>query len=205
MSFGVRITAVVVPVAVYFLVLGLLNSRRHPQLLSGRQDFSLLMSALGPIFVLLVVNYTGVSLWSVLGSTAAVAAAVALLAPRRRCWVIYNMPSDEAVDMITKVLRTAGLDPRRIGAGLRIRDDAFIEVGGFGFLRNVSVRLHGGDEDLAGRIGTGLSKHLKSVSAETSPAATAMLLVATAMLVLPLTFAAQHVPEMVRILTDLIE
>lgn len=205
MSFGVRITAVVVPVAVYFLVLGLLNSRRHPQLLSGRQDFSLLMSALGPIFVLLVVNYVGVSFWSVLGSAAAVAATVALLAPRRRSWVIYNMPPDNAVDTIEKVLRAAGLDPRRTGAGLRIRDDAFVEVGGFGLLRNVSVRLRGGGEDLAGRIGTELSKHLKSVPAETSPTATAMLLVATAMLVLPLTLAAHHVPELVRILTDLLE
>ena len=40
MDMSMRIVTVVMPVAVYFLILGLLNSRRHPQLLTGRRDFA---------------------------------------------------------------------------------------------------------------------------------------------------------------------
>ena len=46
-----RMATVVVPVALYFLALGLLNSRRCPQLLRGRRDFALLIVALCPLFV----------------------------------------------------------------------------------------------------------------------------------------------------------
>ncbi len=206
LSFGMQIAAVVVPVAVYFLVLGLLNSRRHPQLLSGRQDFCLLMAALSPIFVLPVVHYAGVSLWSVFGSAAAVALAVALLAPRGRSWVIYNMPLDEAQEMISDALGATGLHPRRTANGIEIEDDdAFVEVGGFALLRNVSVRLRGGSGELARRIEAELSQRLRSAPAETSPMTTAMLLVATAMLVLPMTLVAQHIPELARILTNLLD
>ena len=47
----VRVATVVVPVAVYFLILGLLNSRRRPQMLSGRLDFALMITALSPLFL----------------------------------------------------------------------------------------------------------------------------------------------------------
>ena len=60
-----EIATVVVPVAVYFLVLGLLNSRPHPQLLSGRLDFALLTAAISPLFAVPVLRYFGISLLSV--------------------------------------------------------------------------------------------------------------------------------------------
>jgi len=58
LSASLRVAAVVVPVAVYFLVLGLLNSRRHPQLLRARRDFLLLIAALCPLFVLPVLEWS---------------------------------------------------------------------------------------------------------------------------------------------------
>ncbi|MGB2822184.1 MAG: hypothetical protein WBF17_14465, partial [Phycisphaerae bacterium] len=56
---SLRIATVVVPVALYFLVLGLLNSRPRPQLLRGRRDFALLIVALSPLFVLPVLHWAG--------------------------------------------------------------------------------------------------------------------------------------------------
>ncbi len=49
-----------------------------------------------------------------------------------------------------------------------------------------------------------LELSLQTVSAETSPSAVALLLVATAMLLAPLTLMANHAGEIVRILTDLL-
>ena len=40
-----QVAAVVIPAAVYFLLLGLLNSQRTPQLLRSRTDFILLILA----------------------------------------------------------------------------------------------------------------------------------------------------------------
>ena len=39
-----RLVTVLIPMGMYFLLLGLLNSHQHPQLLSGRRDFTLLLT-----------------------------------------------------------------------------------------------------------------------------------------------------------------
>ena len=202
---AVQVATVVAPVALYFLILGLLNSRRHPQLLTGRRDFALLIIALTPLFALPALYYAGVSFPVVALSAMVVAGGVALLAPRGRSWVIYNMSIGEARRTLTDALGALGLPVRTEGAGLKIEgSDARVVVGGFPLLRNVSVRLVGGDEKLARRIERELARRLAAVSAETSPTAVALLLVATAMLIGPLTLVADRVPEMVRIITDLL-
>ena len=83
LTLSLRVATMVVPVAIYFLVLGLLNSRSHPQLLTGRCDFSLLILALSPVFVLPVLNYFGATLLTVPLGIAAVFGCVVLLGPRR--------------------------------------------------------------------------------------------------------------------------
>ena len=73
---ALQIATTVVPVAVYFLVLGLLNSRRHPQMLSGRLDFSLMIAALSPLFLVPAVQYVGASLLTITGLVVALTAGV---------------------------------------------------------------------------------------------------------------------------------
>lgn len=200
-----QIATMVVPVAVYFLILGLLNTRRHPQLISGRCDFALLIVALSPLFVLPALNYVGASSVALLLATAGVAAAIWVLAPRGRSWVIYNMPIGRARDAIGRTLEAMGCQPRQLGGGFRLdRLDATIEIGGFSLLQNVSVRLRGGDDSFSRQFETNLARLLAGVRAEPSPMAMGMLLVATGMLVAPLTLVAQHAGQIVRILTDLL-
>ena len=93
----VQVATVVVPVAIYFLLLGLLNSQRHPQLIAGRTDFILLIAAFAPTFLVPALALVGASAW-VIVALAAVLAVTALLAPARKGnWVVYNITSAEVL------------------------------------------------------------------------------------------------------------
>jgi len=201
---GVHLATIVATVAVYFLILGLLNSRRHPQLLRARWDFTLLLAAVSPLFILPVLARIGVTLPAVLVAVGAVISAARLLAPRGPAWVIYNMPLAEATDAVGRVLEAMGLKVRRHPGRLELPElGAAVEIGGFPMLRNVSLRLRGG-EKLADELETRLAAAMEATSAETSPMAVSLLLVATAMLVIPATLMAHHAVEIVRVLTDLL-
>jgi len=205
-AFAVRVTTMVVPVGVYFLILGLLNSRRHPQLISGRRDFMLMVAALSPLFVLPVLQYIGATPVTAAAAVVALVGIAVLLAPRGSAWVIYNMPAEEARNTIVAALRSLGLDVLSDKDGFRLAgENARVRIAGFPLLRNISVRLHGGSRELADRFEAALSQALAGTQAETTPMAVSMLLIATAMMVMPLTLVARRVPEIVRILTDLFQ
>lgn len=204
-GFWTNLTGVVVPVAVYFLVLGLLNSRRRPQLLGGRQDFALLMVALGPLFVLPMVNWLGGSAYATAVVVAAAACAVLALAPQGASWVIYNIPADEARRAVGQCLRRMGVSYAETVAGFEVDSPKVrVSVGGFAPLRNVTVRLRGAGSGFSREFQASLGQSLASWPAEASPMAVGLLLVATMMLVAPLAMTAHRVPEIVRFLGDLL-
>ncbi len=205
LSASVQVTCVVMPVALYFLVLGLLNSRRHPQLLSGRLDFALLIVALSPLFVLPVLNLFGLSLLSISAAVVLLALGILALSPRDRTWVIYNMPADEVRRILTRAVRMMGLDLDGEGDSYRVESQgASIQIKSFAPLRNVTIRLQGGGAQLGAQLEKTLGRSLVAVESQTSPMAMSLLLVATAMLVAPLALMAHRVPEIVRLLGDLL-
>jgi len=200
-----EIAAVVVPVAIYFLVLGLLNSRRSPQLLSGKQDFVLLIVALSPLFVIPMLHHWEPSLATVLAGVGIVGGGIAVLVPRGHTWVIYNLPARQGRDAVAQALRSMGVDFQTDAIGFRLSDgNGLVYVSPFPLLRNVSVRLVGTPGDFAARFEAALSGVLSGRAVVTSPMAVSLLLVATAMLVAPLALMAQRVPEIVRLLTHLL-
>ena len=204
LSISIRIVTVAVPVGVYFLILGLLNSRRHPQVLSGRQDFALLIAAISPLFVLPLLQHMGMSLWTVAGAVAGVTGIILLLAPRGRAWVVYNLSQAEARKAISRALLEVGVTFRESEKGFHLaKENCFVEVGGFAPLRNVSIRLRGADKQTCGWFETALLAALSGIRTEAHPAGVSMLLVATATLVAPFALIAHEVPEIVRLLTDL--
>ena len=203
LSAPAQIAAVVAPVALYFLVLGLLNSRPHPQLLTGRLDFAILTIAICPLFLLPLWSWLGFSIWFALAGGLIVGAGALLLAPRGRSWVIYNVRAAEARAAVAGALRRMGLEVRD-SEGLFDLGAARVQVGAFPPLRNATVRLHGGDRELAGRFERALWDVLRSCEVQTSPMAVSLLLVAATMLVAPLAMMAHRVPEIVRLLSDLL-
>jgi hypothetical protein len=198
-----EIAAVMAPVAVYFLVLGLLNSRGRPQLLSGRLDFAILTAALCPSFLLPLVSWLGFSPLA-LGAAAVLVGGVIVLAPRGRNWVVYNVQAAEARSAVARALRKLGLEFHDDGAGYAL-NGASVRLAAFAPLRNATIRLVGGDRQLVRSFERALGEVLHSYEAQTSPMAVSLLLVATAMLVAPLALMAHRVPDVVRLLTGLIK
>ena len=198
-----EIAAIMAPVAVYFLALGLLNSRAHPQLLSGRLDFAILTIAISPLFLLPLWTWLGPSVGFLLVAGVVLGAGALLLAPRGKSWVIYNVRVAEARAAVASALRRMGLEATDAG-GLYDLGDARVQVGAFPPLRNATVRLLGGDHELARRFERALWEVLRSCEVPTSRMAVSLLLVAATMLAAPLAMMAHRVPEIVRLLTDLL-
>jgi hypothetical protein len=202
-SAPIEIAAVVAPVALYFLVLGLLNSREHPQLLSGRLDFAILTIAISPLFLLPLWYWLGFSVHFALAAAVIVVAGAAVLAPRGSSWVVYNVHAAQARAAVASALRRMGLEARDVADGFDL-GTARVQVGAFPPLRNATIRLHGADRRLARRFEAALWEVLRSCQVQTSPMAVSLLLVAATMLVAPLAMMAHRVPEIVRLLSDLL-
>jgi len=199
---------VVLPVAVYFLLLGLLNSRPRPQLLAARTDFLLLNGAFFPAFCVPVVGALAASAWALPLVLGAVVGLMALLAPPRGGgWVIYNITLPQTLRALERALRATGEPFRREGRQLVLtRRDARFHLTAPPLLRNVSVWSEGPDRRLiAELLEPALRRELGRLQAQPNPAALTFLLIATAMLVAPLGLFADRMPEMVRLITALVK
>jgi hypothetical protein len=200
-----QIAAVVAPVSLYFLVLGLLNTRSRPQMLSGRLDFAMLVVALSPLLVCPLLSWASQSYLAMAAAAAGGIAVVWLLSPAQASWVIYNITPAEAVDAVAKALERGGLPfQRRQGERFFRLPGGQVELGSFSLLRNVTVRMTGCDHRTAQLFEQALAGRMELLSAQTTPMAMAMLLVATTMLVAPLAMVAPRAVEIVRILTGLL-
>ena len=135
-----RVAVVAIPVAVYFLILGLLNSGRRPQMLSERLDFAVLVIAVGPMWIAPLLRWLSLGPLATLAATVGVTAAAAWLATRRRCgWVIYNIDTPEALRLIAEALSGAAVDYRRSDGGFALPGGPTMKVSPFPLLRNVSI------------------------------------------------------------------
>ena len=200
-----QIAAVVAPVSLYFLVLGLLNTRSRPQMLSGRLDFAMLVVALSPLLVCPLLSWASQSYLAMAAAATGGVAAVWLLSPDRASWVIYNITPAEAVDAVAKALEQGGLPFRRSQDEQVFRlPGGQVEFSSFSLLRNVTVHMTGCDHRTAQLFEQALAGRMELLSAQTTPMAMAMLLVATTMLVAPLAMVAPRAVEIVRILTGLL-
>lgn len=199
------IAAVVVPVSLYFLVLGLLNTRHRPQLLRARRDFAMLIVALSPLLVCPLLTWMGHSLAALAVAAAVAVAAMLALRPPRASWVVYNITPAEAFDAVARSLERGGLSFERDQGDRIFRlPHGSVELSSFPLLRNVSIRMTGCDDRAVELFERALAGRIELLSAQTTPMAMALLLVATAMLVAPLVMVAPKAVEIVRILTDML-
>ena len=206
LSTTLRIATIVIPIALYFLLLGMLNTRRHPQMLSARQDFALLLLALCPLGFQPAMLYFGGGLLTMLCCTGVIGVVIYLLAPRGKAWVVYNIPFKKGRDTIASVLENMGHSPIRTRRGVDVDSGfAYVEIGSFPILRNISLRLMGGSEEMWETFENNLSARVNKIEAQQSPMAVSLLVVATLVIITPMMLVAQHAPEIVRLLTSLLQ
>ena len=199
------LVTIVMAVAVYFLILGLLNSRKSPQLLTGPEDSLLLIGSVCLLGVPLLISRLGMAGLLVAVCLAAAGAIACIILSRPRTWVIYNLRAAAADALVGEALSSMGRSFVKDSRQFLLSDGTCVEVSCFALLRSVSIRIRGGDQQLRRQFGIQLAKTTAMKSVETSPGAMALLLVAMAMLIAPLTLAVQRAGEIVRLISDLLQ
>jgi len=203
---SMRIVTIVAPVAMYFMLLGLLNTRRNPQLLTGLQDFAMMTVVMSPLALQPVVYYLGSGLGVILASAAVLVGGVFLLAPRGRSWVIYNLPLKRTQAIVLDSLEAIGLPSQATPAGVELPQGlGLVQFDSFPFLRNCSLRLVDGQAEIWNDFEVALARRLSEVEVEATPLAVTLLLLATGMIVAPMVLMINHAPQIVRILSDLLQ
>ena len=208
---SLQIALAAVPVAVYFLVLGLLNSQPRPQLLSSRLDFILLMTAFSPLCIVPLLTWIGVNLLTIALAVGGVVAVICLLAPRKhQGWVIYNISLEKALRSAQRAMDVAGIAYSRQGNVLHLPGGQEIRLSAFPLLRNVAIAVQshnkpGGEVRSAlQRFEAEVARRVGRIEVTPSPMAVSFVLISTAMIVTPLVLMADRMPEMVRIISDMI-
>jgi len=202
-----QVIVVLAPLVAYFFFLGLLNSQETPQILSARTDFILLNIAFFPALLVPLLNYIGASIPTLMIILAGVIVVVMIVAPvKRGNWVIYNITLPDALRATGRALQALGEPFKRQGRSISLLNyNTIITFSSMPLLRNVSISIKGdGAKELHERFEPALIEQLTGIKATISPTAMTFLLIATVMMVAPLGLLANRVPEMVRLITDLL-
>jgi hypothetical protein len=197
------------PVAIYLLLLGVINLARRPLIVSGGRDAAALGLAVsglvlvGPIALLFpegVAAHFGPSgtkyLWLMFIGLLAMGLVTVLLMLRPRL-VIYNVSVDQLRPILAEVVQRMDADARWAGdclflPGLGVQ----LHLESFGWLRNVSLVSSGPKQDYQGwsRLEAELASALRSMEARWKLAGL-MLLGAGNALIAVLAWAIIHDPQ----------
>jgi len=108
--FVLKILLALGPLALYFLILGLVNSQARPCLVSTRTDFILLVLAFMPVIAIPVCLLAGRGLyaWASAAVFGVVVFFVALMPRQSRRWVIYNCSPAQCRRLLLRACRRNG-------------------------------------------------------------------------------------------------
>ncbi len=192
------------PPALYFIVLGLVNSQRHPRLLSSRADFITLTVVFLPVLLWPVPFLVSHGLWWLLGlGIFTVAAAFWSLLPAPTAgWVIYHTSESEVRVMLRQAVRRLCWNSRwgdeqvdLPDARLRLRWSVFPWFG------SVSIHI---DADPGGpapgaieALRSQIERQLQRRSLLPSAVGTCLVVVGIALWTIPLWMAFRHMDAIV--------
>jgi len=195
---------IIIPLAGYFLILGLLNSRRRPQLLRSSEDAVLLLGTLSLLFVGPLAGQLGPRVALAVYAAGAATGIGWMRFSSPRAWVVYNLPNSDVRRAVAQALTHLSIPFDRSEGGFVLPGGSELEVRPFPLLRNTVIRLRGRMDGFAAPFEEAFSRSLRMAEAQPHPAASACVLLATVMLVLPATLAAERAGEIVRIIADLL-
>lgn len=201
------LVAFVAPVAVYFLMLGLVNSHATPRLVSCRDDFVALTGVMIPFLIAPVPALARAALWWVIVLEAGLAAYAffALLPGRHAGWVIYNIGSGRGRELVRRCVA-------ELGWGGEWRSGSWsgasgrLHVTSLSVLRNITVHveLHSPEaESQRLALRSLLEERLSRVQQLPSATGACMLLLGVGMLSVPIWIVGRHIEELVEAVVHL--
>ena len=188
-----RFAIAVVPLAAYLLLVGGLNLRRKPMVVTGAGDLAALGVALtgvafvGPISLFrpeAATNELGDYVWLFLLAFYLLWVTLLVMLCRPRL-VVYNLTGEELRPVLADVVRQ--LDPAARWAGDNLSLPTLgvhLHLDSVPWMRNTSLVSSGGRQDHAGwrRLGRAVSRGLRGVGAEPNPRGALLLAVGAALL-----------------------
>ncbi|TWT89047.1 hypothetical protein Mal64_25390 [Pseudobythopirellula maris] len=190
-----RFAIAAVPLAAYLLLVGLVNMRRRPMLVTGANDLAALGAAasglafVGPIELFRPAAATealGDAIWVTLLVLYWLWVSLGVMLARPRL-VVYNATSDELRPAVAEAV--AQLDPTARWAGdslvmpnLGIR----LHLDGFDLMSNTSLVSSGGKQSLEGwaKLGKAMRRSLRSIETTPNPRSGGFLLAAALLMFL---------------------
>jgi len=199
----------VLPLSIYFLVLGLVNSHSRPYLTTSRADFIALTCALAPVLLWPVPAFArGGMIWLlVAGLAVAGALFVHLLLSMGHGLVIYNISEARAARLLEESLRALGLDGRWVDRTWESSEgDLRIHLRRFALLRNVTLHIDATAPraaDLTSALGGELHRRLATVAQLPSTMGACLVLLGVTLMILPLWTAGRHIHDVVEAVSHL--
>ncbi|OQZ06749.1 MAG: hypothetical protein B6D36_03415 [Planctomycetes bacterium UTPLA1] len=193
----------IVPIAFYFLILGLVNSHARPCLITSRSDFLALTGVLLPVLLWPVPEFVRSGMYVPLAGGMLLAATVFyyLLPKRDAGFVIYNISLRQCVRLIEQATTRLDLAGRRQGNCWMADDGSLrIELRPFPLLHNVALHVEPTDsksEALVPLIGMEIDRQLSTVSQLPSNMSAGMVLAGVTLLLLPMWMVSRHVDDLV--------
>jgi len=191
------------PLALYFLVLGLVNSHARPRLISSRADFLALSSALGPL-LLWPLPWLAASgqWWPLLFGASLAIGLFAWLLPRRDAgFVVYNVAAPICEQFVRQALRRIPLDGQWDGAAWHaVNGEVSIYLRRFGLLRNVAVHVEARSSQtrwVADALADDLQRRFQAVAQLPSPMGACLVVMGLGLMILPMWMVGRHIHDIV--------
>jgi len=206
-----KLLVLVGPVAVYFIVLGLLNSQPSPRLINARQDFLLLTVVVCPALLTPIPALWSRGYGSVLLPALALAALAmwALLPAADSGWVVYNLSAARARALAERALRGLGWRYRNAGGTLLVEDRGLeIRFSSLPVLRNVTLHLSFADQSRRAETAAALRDRLDADLARQqllpSLAGSCLMLLGVGLMILPLWMMTRHSDAIAQVVSRLL-
>lgn len=197
------------PLAVYFLVLGLVNSHSRPYLTTSRADFIALTCALMPVLLWPVPTFvrSGMVWLLVAGLVAAAALFAHLLITIGSGFVIYNISEARAIRLLEESLRALGWRGRWVERTWESETgDVQIQVRRFAVLRNITLHIETRSPRAAeglSALGGELHRRLATVAQLPSTMGACLVLLGVTLMILPMWMAGRHIHDVVDAVSNL--
>lgn len=182
-----RFALIAVPLSAYLMLLGLINLRRRPVVVSGLADSATLGVALtglalvGPIALLRPEDASvvfGAGVWLLMLALYWLAVALVVMLGRPRL-VIYNTTGSEFRPALSEAARQLDSEARWAGDSLSMpKLGVQLHIDTFAAMRNTSLVASGPEQDLAGwrRLGKAVMRAARTINSPHNPSAVWLLI-----------------------------